>query len=37
MSAIIFAHPRTEYGSYADMRSLIALNEYPTCYLDVIP
>lgn len=36
MSNIIFAIPRTEYGSYSDLYRLIQLNEYPTCYLDEI-
>lgn len=33
---IIFALPRTEYGSYADLLQLISLSEFPTCYYDEI-
>lgn len=36
MSNVIFAVPRTEYGSYQDMYALIALSGYSTCYIDEI-
>lgn len=36
MSDVIFALPRTHYGSYADLYALIALSGYPTCFIDEI-
>jgi hypothetical protein len=36
MSEIIFAEPRTFYGSYEDLRSLIRLSNFKTCYIDEI-
>lgn len=36
MSEIVFALPRTEYGSYSDLYQLIALNEYSIVYVDEI-
>jgi len=31
---IVFAHPRVNYGSYADYRKLVELSGYPACYMD---
>jgi hypothetical protein len=36
MSSVYFALARHEYGSYADLRALIALSGYATCYIDEI-
>lgn len=36
MSEIIFAHPRHDYGSYADYKRLISLAGYPQIYVDEI-
>lgn len=36
MSNVIFALPRTEYGSYQDLYTLIDLSDFDTCYIDEI-
>lgn len=36
MSDIIFAIPRHEYASYADLYRLIELSGFPTCFIDEI-
>lgn len=36
MTSTYFALTRHEYGSYVDLRALIALSGYPVCYIDEI-
>lgn len=36
MGDVIFAVPRTDYGSYRDLYRVINLSEFPTCFIDEI-